>query len=300
LLGQDDLADHFADAIEQGETFCSNAHGVAKYLLSRVVRDAGFKVVITGEGADEILGGYADFRNDMQGHSDDRSNGATGPLATVRKQLGFVPAWMETRAGALRTMQSFMARDYLQAFGRRECFRGLISEIDVAGKLAGRHQLNQSLYLWAKSNLPIYILTVLSDRMEMANSIEGRLPFLDHHVVELMGAQPVDQKIRGETEKYVLREATRDIISATVYRRRKQAFFTPPATLRRREKLNTLVQDMLRGPALAAIPYLDQKRVVAFLDRLPSFDDNMLIRCDRSMMVLASACVLQQRFRLAA
>ena len=141
---------------------------------------------------------------------------------------------------------------------------------------------------------------MLSDRMEMAHSVEGRLPFLDHHVVEVMSAQPVSQKIRGTTEKYVLREATRDVVSDTVYRRRKQAFFTPPATLRRRERFNTLVQDMLRGPALAAIPYLDQRRIVAFLDRLPSFDDNRLALSDLALMRLASACVLQERFRLAA
>ena len=64
-IRQDDLADHFADAILQSETLCFNAHGVAKYLLSRAVRDAGYKVVITGEGSDEILGGYAHFRRDM-------------------------------------------------------------------------------------------------------------------------------------------------------------------------------------------------------------------------------------------
>ncbi len=55
-IRQDDLADHFADAIQQAETLCVNAHGVAKYLLSRAVRDAGYKVVLTGEGSDEILG----------------------------------------------------------------------------------------------------------------------------------------------------------------------------------------------------------------------------------------------------
>ena len=64
-IRQDDLADHFSDAILQSETLCINAHGVAKYLLSRAVRDAGYKVVLTGEGSDEILGGYAHFRRDM-------------------------------------------------------------------------------------------------------------------------------------------------------------------------------------------------------------------------------------------
>ncbi|WP_119270630.1 asparagine synthase (glutamine-hydrolyzing) [Taklimakanibacter deserti] len=297
---QDDLADHFADAIEQAETLCNNAHGVAKYLLSRVVRDAGFKVVLTGEGADEILAGYPEFRFDMQRAGTPADpNGVVLPLDTVRKRLGVAPYWMEIRAAAAQSMQGFMAKEFLERFPRSDCYRALISEINVPAQLAGRHPLNQALYLGAKSRMPTYILTMLSDRVEMAHSVEGRLPFLDHHVVEVMSAQPVSQKIRGKTEKYVLREATRDVVSDTVYRRRKHPFATPPATLRRRERLNTLVQDMLRGPALAAIPYLDQKRIVALLDRLPSFDDKRLSSIDRALMRLASACVLQERYRLA-
>ena len=64
-IRQADLADHFADAVWHSEMTCINAHGVAKFALSRAVRDAGYKVVITGEGSDEILGGYAHFRRDM-------------------------------------------------------------------------------------------------------------------------------------------------------------------------------------------------------------------------------------------
>ena len=60
-INQQHLAENFADAILQSETFCVNAHGVAKFLLSKAVREAGYKVVITGEGSDEILGGYAHF-----------------------------------------------------------------------------------------------------------------------------------------------------------------------------------------------------------------------------------------------
>src|SRR2546430_8909095 len=64
-IRQDDLADGFCDAILQSETLCVNAHGVAKFLLSRAVRQAGYKVVLTGEGSDEMLGGYLHFRRDM-------------------------------------------------------------------------------------------------------------------------------------------------------------------------------------------------------------------------------------------
>src|SRR5262245_47616941 len=64
-IRQDDLADHFTDATFHAETLCFNAHGVAKFVLSRAVRDAGYKVVLTGEGSDEILAGYPHFRRDM-------------------------------------------------------------------------------------------------------------------------------------------------------------------------------------------------------------------------------------------
>src|SRR5262249_55432158 len=64
-----DIADHYADAVWHSETPMTNGHGVAKYLLSRAVRDAGIKVVFTGEGADEMLGGYAFFRVDAINHN---------------------------------------------------------------------------------------------------------------------------------------------------------------------------------------------------------------------------------------
>ena len=83
--------------------------------------------------------------------------------------------------------------------------------------------------------------------MEMAHSIEGRVPFLDHHLVEVVRSLPVRQKIHGMTEKYVLREAVRDVITDTVYRRQKHPFLSPPATLNPKEKLHGFVQDTLRG-----------------------------------------------------
>jgi asparagine synthase (glutamine-hydrolysing) len=148
--------------------------------------------------------------------------------------------------------------------------------------------------------LPGYILTMLGDRMEMAHSIEGRVPFLDHHVVETIRSQPVSLKIRGMTEKYVLREAVRDVITDTVYRRQKHPFMSPPATLNPKAKLHNLVQDRLRGSAFAAIPFFDQKKVVGLLDRLANMDEGARVAIDQVLMMLTSASVLQERFQLAA
>jgi asparagine synthase (glutamine-hydrolysing) len=324
-IRQDDLADHFADAILQSETLCFNAHGVAKYVLSRAVRDAGYKVVITGEGSDEILGGYAHFRRDMllynrEGQDPaevtavlqdlEKNNpvsrglllphGEAGPLGGVKQLLGFVPSWIETFSARSVKTRALLAGDFLERFGKREGYRAFFSDIDVRGQLAGRDPLHQSLYLWAKTGLPTYILTMLGDRMEMAHSIEGRVPFLDHHVVEVIRSQPVTQKIRGMTEKYVLREAVRDVVSDTVYRRQKHPFLSPPATLNPEERLSGFVQDTLRGPVLASIPYFDQSKVIDLLDRLETMDEGSRVANDQVLMLLVSACVLHERFRLAA
>jgi asparagine synthase (glutamine-hydrolysing) len=141
---------------------------------------------------------------------------------------------------------------------------------------------------------------MLGDRMEMAHSIEGRVPFLDHHVVETIRSQPVSLKIRGMTEKYVLREAVRDVITDTVYRRQKHPFMSPPATLNPKAKLNELVQDRLRGKAFASIPFFDQRKVIGLLDQVANMDESARVANDAILMMLTSACVLQERFQLAA
>jgi asparagine synthase (glutamine-hydrolysing) len=170
--------------------------------------------------------------------------------------------------------------------------------VDVRGQLAGREPVHQSLYLWSKTVLPGYILTMLGDRMEMAHSIEGRVPFLDHHVVEVVRSQPVNQKIRGMTEKYILREAARDVITDTVYRRQKHPFLSPPATLNPQQRLSSLMQDTLRGNVLACIPYFDRKKVIDLLDRVDTMDQGSRVAFDQVLMLLVSACVLQERFNL--
>jgi len=136
--------------------------------------------------------------------------------------------------------------------------------------------------------------------MEMGHSIEGRVPFLDHHLVEVIRSQPVSQKIRGMTEKYVLREAVRDVITDTVYRRQKHPFLAPPATLDPQGKLNAFVQDTLRGPQLAGIPFFDQEKIIDMLDRIDEMDDGGRVANDATLMFATSACVLHERFRLAA
>jgi asparagine synthase (glutamine-hydrolysing) len=323
-IRQADLADHFADAIWHSETMCINAHGVAKFVLSRAVRDAGYKVVLTGEGSDEILGGYPPFRRDMLLHDSGGQDAATVerllaelqranpvsrglllpdgdavPLGGARRLLGFAPSWMEAHGSTGFKLHALFSDAFAADVADRDPSRTLLDGLDVRGQLAGRPPVHQALYLWAKTQLPNYVLAMLGDRMEMAHSVEGRVPFLDHRVVELVRDLPVAQKIRGTVEKWVLREAARPVLTDTVYRRHKHPFTTPPAARTPNERLHQLVQDTLRGPVLASLPFYDRTKVVRLLDRLPAMDDGERTAVDPALMMLLSACVLHQRFAMA-
>ncbi len=88
------------------------------------------------------------------------------------------------------------------------------------------------------------------------------------------------------------------MLTDTVYRRQKHPFLSPPVTGLPSERFHTLLQDTLRGPALASLPFYDTTRVKALLDRLPSMSDADRVAWDPILMTVLSACILQERFGL--
>jgi asparagine synthase (glutamine-hydrolysing) len=323
-VSETDLADDFGRAVLHAETLMNNTNGVAKFRLSRAVRDAGFKVVLTGEGSDEILAGYPHFRRDMllqsRGAQDPRvterrlvelseqnaiSRGILMPdgeglsLRSVRTLLGgFAPTWMEAMSTAAAKMRGLLSRDLLAAFGQRDAYALFAGTLD-ARQLEGRDGVHQAQYLWAKSVLPNFILCVLGDRMEMAHSVEGRVPFLDHHVAERAVRLPVDQKIRGTVEKYVLREAARPVLTETVYQRQKHPFLAPPVATTPGTRLYDLMQDTLRG-VLPRQSLFDTGAAVALLDRIPAMDVATRTALDPVVVAMLSVALLQEGFGLGA
>lgn len=320
-IRQADIADHFEDSVWHSETLCSNGHGVSKFLLSRAVRDAGYKVVYTGEGSDEIFGGYVHFRTDMLRYNTQGQDPAevqrllqeleaanavsrgllipasdsTG-LESVQRLLGFVPGCLRVFDTWGQLRKQILADAFKERFAGRDSARLFLDPFDISGVLEGRDPLNKSLFVWAKGFLPTYLLNILGDRMEMAHSIEGRVPFLDHRVVECVCRAPVSMKIRGMTEKYLLREAAKPVITDTVYRRQKHPFLAPPVSMLPGERFYQLMQDTLRSSVLGSIPFFDQEKVVDLLDRLPSMSEPDLLSWDPVLMTVLSACVIQERF----
>lgn len=275
-IGQRELAQNFADAVWHAETAFRNAHGVAKFILSDRVRRAGYKVVLTGEGADEVLAGYSMFRG---------------------RPVRSMPWWMRQLEAHARRHRGLLEPGFAREFARHDAHAALLARLDGPGQLQGRSTLLQAMYLWARSVLPNYVLTVGGDRMEMAHAVEGRLPFLDHHVVELLRDTPAALHGRAP-EKYILREAARPVLTDAVYQGRKCAFRAPPATLEPAGPLYRRLEAILRGGALASLPFYDERRVRRLLAGVPRLDPARRVALDPLLMEIASLCVLQERFRL--
>ncbi len=321
-----DLMTHLPDAVAQGEGLAINGHISAKYLLSRMMRDAGFKVVLTGEGADEILGGYAHLRRDlllagaMDGgdlqarldHLNEHSQVTAGihlpegrglSMDAARRVLGYVPSFLAAKGTLGWRNAAVLAGDLRRQFHGRDSVRVLLDDIDVDGQLRGRHPVDQSAYLWTKLSLAGYILRTLGDGMEMAHAIEGRLPFLDTPFFEFVRDLPIWLKIRGQVEKYILREAMGPLLTDTVRRRPKHPFMAPPMTSTSAPGANAgraeeMLQDLLRGPTFAGVPFYDRAAVLLLLDRLPAMTPRERVATDPVLMMAASTCILHERYRL--
>lgn len=222
------------------------------FLLSRVVAERGYKVVLTGEGADEILGGYDIFKE-----------------AKIRRFISRFPS-SRMRRTLLRRLYPYMPMlqaqpdAYLAAFFNAApgdtddpCFSHVprwnstsqlkrFYSADLRARVNGydaRHELRNGLpsrhvdwdplaraqYLEAAHLLPGYILAAQGDRMAMAHGVEQRFPFLDHRVVEFGASLPPRLRMKVLQEKYLLKRATIGLVPDRVRLRAKQPYRAPDA-----------------------------------------------------------------------
>jgi asparagine synthase (glutamine-hydrolysing) len=293
--------DYLVDAVVQNENVIL-MNAVAKYMLSEK-RDLGYKVVMTGEGSDEIFGGYHEFLIDkLRHHGGTAPNWRPAPPPNVmlphfRKmynRLGFVPAWIQGWWSRSRKTRGILSREFVATAGKADVCQAFLDSVDVAGQLADRPRLHQSMYLWTKLVFPSVMLGSLGDRSEMGHSVEGRLPMLDSELVEFVIRLPVHSKLHGTTEKYVLREAVRPFVTQGVSRRRKHPFSAPPGVPGRTREV---VQDVLRSDALRALPFFDVGAVRRSLDATLKSDADGKPTPDLQAAVCMT--ILQEHYRVA-
>ncbi len=288
--------------------------------LSGAVRDAGFKVVLTGEGADEVFGGYDLFREararrmwaaDPDGQEPLRllrslypylEASPTANAAFARRFFrqdmdrvgepffGHLPRW-RTTARSWRFFSPEL-RDCLSGFDRYEVVReALPADISSWAPLC-RDQYVEVLTLMSG-----YLLSSQGDRVMMANSVEGRFPFLDHRVLEWAARLPVDAKIRGGEEKYILKRATEDLVPREIVARPKQPYRAPDsASFFEDGEPAPYVAELLSSERLTGAGYFDPAAVARLMSKCASgraigFADNMAFVGILSTMLLDETLV---------
>ncbi|MDE2806189.1 MAG: asparagine synthase (glutamine-hydrolyzing) [Gemmatimonadota bacterium] len=332
-----DLADHFADAVFHAETIQYNTHGAARYLLSRGVRDAGYKSVLAGEGADEAFFGYEFLRAAAGAGRGADAGGGTGAGAAptsaaggVRRTLTRLPQilsallrspsrhnrglaaaspWLARLALLLPAAPSLFTRlarglGRLHAVCSRDFLDGFAGyDLYRAYYRRCRRTADLSRREPARRLLYLWLHSLFvnyhlaADRLDMAHGVEVRLPFLDHHLFEYTNSLPVSLLARHPREKHLLREAMRPYIPGPVYDRVKRPFMGPSA-VGTDGPLHDFLQDTLRGDAMRAVPFLDHASVEQLLDQVPTLPTEDRPSLDSLLLMLASVAVLQERYRL--
>ncbi len=246
----EDIARVFPDIIWHTEQPVLRTAPAPLYLLSKLVRDSGFKVVLTGEGADEILGGYDIFKETkIRQFWGRRPESFWRPLllrrlypymgGIQRQSLEYLKNFFRVKEQDRENpFFSHLPRWELTARSKQffsEATRAELASYDSTNEL--RRELPERFSSWtpfsraefleAQHLLPGYILSSQGDRMAMAHSVEGRYPFLDHRVVAFAAKLPVNMKMRVLDQKHLLKQAVSGLIPESIRTRHKQPYRAP-------------------------------------------------------------------------
>ena len=308
VVGREDIAEAFPRVVRHAERPLLRTAPSPLFLLSRLVHQSGIKVVLTGEGADEMFAGYDLFREGKV-----RRFWGRMPQSRQRPRLleRLYPYLARSPMAQQAMAREFFGRDREQwrapGFAHRTrwrstaalqrlfapALRARLGEGEVEGRLLaglppefrGWTPLAQDQYLEVRTLLSPYLLSSQGDRMLMAHSVEGRFPFLDPNVVALANALPDSYKLRVLDEKHILKRAARGLVPDAVLRRSKQPYRAPDALSFMAAKPPEWIEDVLAREALLEAGIFDPEPVESLwrkcrsqrADRQFSNADNMAL-----------------------
>lgn len=284
------LGKYLSRVLWHGEVPILRTAPIPLFLLSGLVRDNNFKVVLTGEGADEVFGGYNIFREAKVRHfwsrqPDSRFRGLLvrrlypyifkNPRLANMQQKFFATGLdhpenpffsHEIRWRNTARIGSFLAPDLQHP----ELAKQNIAELAalLPADFSKWDYLGKAQYLEKTLFMSNYLLSSQGDRVAMAHSVEIRLPFLDHRLLEFMGKIHPRWKIFGLTEKYILKKIFRNQLPAPVLNRSKQPYRAPvgPALVNRPG--NDLARELLSPAGLKSSGLFDETRVGRLLQKI--------------------------------
>jgi asparagine synthase (glutamine-hydrolysing) len=281
---------HFLDFLPQyvwhmEEPVCEPP-AVALYYVSRLARQTGVKVLLSGEGGDEAFAGYQNYRNLLVLEALKSASGPSKPLLRAALQAAGRLGWRRvgpysklidaslsdyylsrtaTPGTPFNRLKSALYRtDFAEALGDHESHEATRSLFEP---IRQRPLLDQMLYVDTKTWLPDDLL-VKADKMTMATSVELRVPILDFQVLEFAASLPQSFKIRGWSGKRILKAALKGSVPPDILSRKKTGFPVPYARWLRVE-LKEFVHDTLLAPSAALTNYF---RTDALRNTVETFD----------------------------
>lgn len=288
VVSRSDIADVFPEVISHAERPVLRTAPAPLFLLSKLVRKHGIKVVLTGEGADEMFAGYDIFRE-----------------GKVRRFWGRQPD-SPCRPRLLERLYPYLARSPVsqqamarQFFGRNIAahqapgfahdmrwhgtgalkrllsvdMQAEVAKRDVTAELLGGlpagfsqwSPLAQDQHLEIRTLLSGYLLSSQGDRMLLGNAVEGRFPFLDNDVIALADSLPASYKLRALDEKHVLKRAAADIVPHEIISRKKQPYRAPDALSFVAGNAPDYLDEMLSEQAVREAGVFDEQAVSQLL-----------------------------------
>jgi asparagine synthase (glutamine-hydrolysing) len=289
-IGAGDVARVFPDVIRHTETPVVRTAPAPMYRLAQLTRERGIKVVLTGEGADELFLGYDLFKETKVRHFCLRQ-----PSSAARPKLfdRLYPYLGHGRGGELwrrafldagplsdplfSHLPRFVTSARARAFYSAE-LRAALDGVDVVEEL--RQSLPAAFARWSPENraaylemttlLASYLLSSQGERMGMAHGVEGRFPFLDHRLFELAAALPTSSKLRGLKEKEILKRWARRVVPPTVTARHKQPYRAPDAPAFFGARPPEYVLDLLSESSIRRVGLFDPAAVEGLVRRAQS------------------------------
>jgi len=259
-------------------------------LLSGLVRRTGVKVVLTGEGADEVLGGYDIFKEAKVRQFWARCPDSAWRPALLRRLYPYLDLTSTQSAAYLREFfgigldqpddpffshlprwaTTAQCKLFLSEDLKRQVNGSAVERFraDLPERIGRWHPFNRGEYVEARTLLPNYLLSSQGDRMLMANSVEGRFPFLDHRLMAFGNALHPRHKMRVLREKHLLREAMKNDLPLSILARHKQPYRAPDADAFLQGTEPDYVNQLVSRDCLARYGYFDAEKVGRLVDKL--------------------------------
>lgn len=287
------IIDHLREIVLCGEVPLRESYNVCSLALSGLVQEQGLKVVLTGEGADELFGGYVGYRLDSL-----RPPMADDALeemleAQLREQLwGDANLYYEKPYHAHReTKAALYSAAVMGQYAQFDCLQS--SPVNRA-MLAGRHPLHQRSYLDFKLRMADHLLADHGDRVAFAHSVEARYPFLDQAVIDVARRMPPQWMVHDGQEKFILKQLARRYLPQEIIDRRKFSFVAPSSAVFLREA-GEWVEDLLSYERIQRQGYFNPDTVDYLKTRYrsPGFSLNQTYDDDVLMIILTFGIALE-------